>query len=62
MMQKDFRFSIKSTEDAGTFTGLASPEASDVATDKAHPRAGHDLRGAVIDQKPPGNPDRNVGD
>ncbi|HEY8750990.1 MAG TPA: HK97 family phage prohead protease [Tepidisphaeraceae bacterium] len=24
MMQKDFRFSIKSTEDAGTFTGLAS--------------------------------------
>ena len=33
-----------------------------VAADKADARAGHDLRRAVVDQKPPGNPDRNVGD
>ena len=33
-----------------------------VAADKADARAGHDLRGAVIDQKPPGDPDRYVGD
>ena len=37
---------------------LADP----VAADEADARAGHDLHGAVIDQKPSGNPDRNVGD
>ena len=31
-----------------------------VAADKADARARHDLRGAIIDQKPPGNPDRNI--
>ena len=33
-----------------------------VAADKADARAGHDLRRAIVDQKPSGNPDRNVGD
>ena len=33
-----------------------------VAADKADARAGHDLHGAVVDQKPPGDPDRNIGD
>ena len=33
-----------------------------VAADEADARAGDDLRGAMIDQKPSGNPDRNVGD
>ena len=33
-----------------------------VAADEADARAGHDLHGAMIDQKPPGNPDRNVSD
>ena len=33
-----------------------------VAADEADARAGHDLRGAMIDQKPSGNPDRYVGD
>ena len=33
-----------------------------VAADKADARAGHDLHRAVVDQKPSGNPDRNVGD
>ena len=33
-----------------------------VAADKADARAGHDLHGAVVDQKPSGDPDRNVGD
>ena len=33
-----------------------------VAADKADARAGHDLHGAVVDQKPSGNADRNVGD
>ena len=33
-----------------------------VAADQADARAGHDLGGAMIDQKPSGNPDRNIGD
>ena len=33
-----------------------------VAADEADARAGHDLRRAVVDQKPSGNPDRYVGD
>ena len=33
-----------------------------VAADEADARAGHDLHRAVVDQKPSGNPDRNVGD
>ena len=33
-----------------------------VAADEADTGAGNDLRGAMIDQKPSGNPDRYVGD
>ena len=33
-----------------------------VAADQTDARAGHDLRGAMIDQKSSGNPDRYVGD
>ena len=33
-----------------------------VAADEADARAGHDLHRAVIDQKPSGDPDRNIGD
>ena len=33
-----------------------------VAADETDARAGHDLHRAVVDQKPPGNPDRNIGD
>jgi len=33
-----------------------------VAADEADAGAGHDLRGAVVDQKPSGDPDRDVGD
>ena len=33
-----------------------------VAADKADARAGHDLHRAVVDQKPSGDPDRDVGD
>ena len=33
-----------------------------VAADEADARAGHDLHGAVVDQKPSGDPDRDVGD
>jgi hypothetical protein len=36
--------------------------AGPVAADQTDARAGHDLRGAMIDQKPSGNPDRYVGD
>ena len=36
--------------------------AGTVAADKTDARAGHDLRGAMIDQKSSGNPDRYVGD
>jgi hypothetical protein len=36
--------------------------AGTVAADQTDARAGHDLRGAVIDQKPSGDPDRYVGD
>ncbi len=34
--------------------------ADPVAADEAHARAGRDLHRAMIDQKPPGNPDRNI--
>ena len=33
-----------------------------VAADQADARAGHDLHRAVVDQKPSGDPDRDVGD
>ena len=33
-----------------------------IAADKTHARARHDLNRAVIDQKPSGNADRNIGD
>ena len=33
-----------------------------VAADEADARAGHDLHRTVVDQKPPGDPDRNVRD
>ena len=33
-----------------------------VAADKADARAGHDLHRAVVDQKPSGDPDRDIGD
>ncbi len=33
-----------------------------VAADEADARAGHDLHRAVVDQEPPGNADRNVGE
>ena len=33
-----------------------------VAADEADARTGHDLHGAVVDQEPPGNPDRNISD
>jgi len=34
--------------------------ADSVAADKADAGAGHDLHRAIVDQKPPGDPDRNV--
>ena len=33
-----------------------------IAADQADARARHDLGRAMIDQKPSGNPDRNIGD
>src|SRR5207244_393929 len=32
-----------------------------VASDKTDARAGHDLHRAVVDQEPPGDPDRDIG-
>ncbi len=33
-----------------------------IAADEADARAGHDLHGAVVDQEPPGDADRDVGE